>query len=153
MIDKMAEALREIREYNGGADSALEDEYVMERLDQALAAYDNRKDGEVVSGLDEWRYEPITQVVLQNDESGGGFYICQIRGWGYYTGKGYAALGLPEDEAIKRQNAVGERIARLPELERQVAALEAEVDAANKRVSELEGSSYRCEGPNAIEHF
>lgn len=65
--------------------------------------------------MSEWEYNPITQVISDVEDE---FYICQIRGWGYYTGKGHAALGLSEEEAIRRQDLTGERIAKLPELEK-----------------------------------
>lgn len=40
--NKLAQALREILEYRGGADSALDAPYVMERAREALEAYESR---------------------------------------------------------------------------------------------------------------
>lgn len=38
--------------------------------------------------------------------------ICDIRGWGYLTGKGHGALGLSQEEAIAIQKANAELIVR-----------------------------------------
>jgi hypothetical protein len=51
---------------------------------------------------------------------GGQMKVCDIRGWGYLTGKG--ALALPDDQAIAIQTANESLIAAAPEL---YAALEA----------------------------
>jgi hypothetical protein len=47
---------------------------------------------------------------------GGDAKVCDIRGWGYLTGKGHGALGLPEAEAIAIQEANARLIAAAPEL-------------------------------------
>jgi hypothetical protein len=56
--------------------------------------------------------------------------ICDIRGWGYLTGKGHGALGLPEDKAIAIQTANAELIKRartaLPQYIARVKELEAQ---------------------------
>lgn len=46
----------------------------------------------------------------------GDMLICQCRGWGYLTGKGHAALGLPHDEAATIQDANAYLIASAPDL-------------------------------------
>jgi hypothetical protein len=40
-----------------------------------------------------------------------GHRVCDMRGWGFLTGGG--SLNLPEDEAAKIQDAMGEKIAAL----------------------------------------
>jgi len=42
--------------------------------------------------------------------------VCDIRGWGYLTGKGDGALGLTEDEAVAVQSANAALIAAAPDL-------------------------------------
>lgn len=49
-------------------------------------------------------------------EKGGTFPVCDIRGWGYLTGNGHGALGLPADEAVAIQEANARLIAAAPEL-------------------------------------
>lgn len=61
-----------------------------------------------------YRYCPLTNKVFgHNDRIGGDVVICDIRGWGYLTGKGHGALGLSESEGRRLQEATGEHIARL----------------------------------------
>ena len=57
--------------------------------------------------------------VVANSLKGGFCKVCDIRGWGYLTGKGDGALGLPphEAEAIQRANAA--LIAAAPDYHRQ----------------------------------
>jgi len=45
---------------------------------------------------------------------GGETKILDVRGWGYLTGLGHGALGLPEDQAIAIQEANGELAALGP---------------------------------------
>ena len=45
-----------------------------------------------------------------------GMRVCDIRGWGYLTGKGVGALGLPDDQAFGIQLANARLIAAAPEL-------------------------------------
>ncbi len=52
--------------------------------------------------------------------------VCDIRGWGYLTGKG--SLGLSDDEAIGIQKANARLIAAAPDLVREVIALRARVE-------------------------
>lgn len=47
---------------------------------------------------------------------GGEAKVCDIRGWGYLTGKGHGALGLSEDEATAIQTANARLIAASPDL-------------------------------------
>lgn len=37
--------------------------------------------------------------------------VCDIRGWGYLTGKGHGGLGINENHAAKLQDHIGEMIA------------------------------------------
>jgi len=78
-----------------------------------------------------WRYEPLDQTIYANGPKGE-YYVAMIRGWGHYTGKGHGALGLPSEQAILIQNAIGERIAKLPELERELAVEKARVAELGK---------------------
>ena len=48
-------------------------------------------------------------------------HIADVRGWGFLTGKGDGALGLPEDEALEMQKSFGVAL---------VAAWNARIDAA-----------------------
>lgn len=77
------------------------------------------RDDSAKQDLKLWRYELLTQTIVDAED---GHYIAMIRGWGRLTGKGHAAHGLPRDEAIAIQDAIGERIAKLPELEAKLAA-------------------------------
>lgn len=69
-----------------------------------------------------WRYDGVCKVWAPSLK-GGETPVCDIRGWGYLTGGGHGALGLPEDMAIAVQNAWGQLIA----------------DAVNARFAALEG--------------
>ena len=60
-------------------------------------------------------------------EMGGEFCVCDIRGWGYLTGKGHGALGLSEKEALAIQKANAELIASAPDMEKEIAQLRATV--------------------------
>jgi hypothetical protein len=71
-----------------------------------------------------------------------GMSICDIRGWGYLTGKGHGALGLPHDEAKEIQDANARLIAAAPEM----------LEAFNKIKNE---STAMCEsiGDELLEYF
>lgn len=45
-----------------------------------------------------------------------GMRVCDVRGWGYLTGKGVGALGLPDDQAFGIQLANARLIAAAPDL-------------------------------------
>lgn len=47
---------------------------------------------------------------------GGSHKVCDIRGWGYLTGKGHGALGLSDEEARAIQEANARLIAAAPDL-------------------------------------
>jgi len=51
-----------------------------------------------------------------NVKIGGTAKLFDVRGWGYLTGMGHGALGLPEDKAIEIQNANARLAASAPEL-------------------------------------
>lgn len=63
-----------------------------------------------------WTVGPYAMDVNGPSEKGGTFKVCDIRGWGYFTGKGHGALGLPADVAIARQTANARLIAAAPDL-------------------------------------
>jgi len=48
-----------------------------------------------------------TQIVDSNDQR-----MLDVRGWGYLTGKGCAALGLSDERAEQLQDAIGELVAK-----------------------------------------
>lgn len=50
--------------------------------------------------------------------------VCDIRGWGYLTGKGHGALGLSQSEAILIQKANAYLIAAAPELYDELARID-----------------------------
>ena len=55
----------------------------------------------------EWSVCPVTETnIYAPDHRGGTRRVLDVRGWGYLTGQG-GGLGLPFDEAIKIQNAIG----------------------------------------------
>ena len=56
-------------------------------------------------------------VIAKNLPPGKGpMKVCDIRGWGYLTGKGHGAIGLTEQDAIGIQNANARLIAAAPTL-------------------------------------
>lgn len=55
-------------------------------------------------------------ILADNAKAGGDAMICDIRGWGYLTGKGHGALGLPPEQAAAIQDANARLIAAAPEL-------------------------------------
>jgi hypothetical protein len=55
----------------------------------------------------EWTVCPLTETnIYAPDHRGGTRRVLDVRGWSYLTGQG-GGLGLPFDEAIKIQNAIG----------------------------------------------
>jgi len=54
--------------------------------------------------------------VFAPSEKGGVTNVCDIRGWGYLTGKGHGALSLPQEEAEAIQWATARLIAAAPEM-------------------------------------
>lgn len=55
-------------------------------------------------------------VFADNAKIGGDAMVCEVRGWGYLTGKGHGALGLSSDEAAAIQDANARLIASAPDL-------------------------------------
>lgn len=55
-------------------------------------------------------------VFADNAKIGGDAMVCEIRGWGYLTGNGHGALGLPWDEAAAIQDANADLISASPDL-------------------------------------
>ena len=70
----------------------------------------------------------------------GEFTPLQVRGWGYYTGGGVGALGLPHKEAFDIQDRVGKFAAASREL---VPALLSERDAAVSELATLKAERER----------
>lgn len=77
-------------------------------------------------------------------EKGGETHIVDVRGWGYFTGRGEGGLALGEKEAIARQVAMRDFIVtarnHLPALLADYDAVVAERDALVGRVAELENA-------------
>ena len=80
-----------------------------------------------------WLVEIIgSPRVVAEGAKGGPFPICDVRGWGYLTGKGHGALGLPTDEAVSIQNANTHLIAAAPDLLALVKRYRAETPLGNQ---------------------
>lgn len=62
-----------------------------------------------------WYVGYSARQVMASD-SRGSFPICDIRGWGHFTGHGHGALGLKSEEAIAIQEANARLIAAAPDL-------------------------------------
>jgi len=62
---------------------------------------------------------PEGQYVFKRTSDGDDFMICQMRGWGYLTGK----LGLPDDKALQIQREHAEEIAAIPQMQKELARL------------------------------
>ena len=56
-----------------------------------------------------FRYNPDTQWI----EDSNGQRLLEIRGWGYLTGRGHGGLGMDGDKAASIQDAIGQRVAEL----------------------------------------
>lgn len=67
-------------------------------------------------------------ILADNAKAGGDAMICDIRGWGYLTGKGHGALGLSPEQAAEIQDANARLIAAAPELLEAGSALIREFD-------------------------
>lgn len=52
-----------------------------------------------------WHVDPHSGSIYAADVPKGSPRVADMRGWGYLTGKGHGALGLPETEAIAAQKA------------------------------------------------
>lgn len=61
-----------------------------------------------------------------------GSRVLDVRGWGYLTGRGSGALGIPMEEAANVQDAMGKFLALLPQL----AALTIRLAEENERLRE-----------------
>lgn len=81
-----------------------------------------------------WKLDKLACYVWAPSEKGGDFPLMDepgengrvvgMRGWGYYTGTGHGALGLPYEDARARQQRTGEHIARLdPDTVRELVRL------------------------------
>jgi len=63
-----------------------------------------------------WKVGYNAMDVVAPSLKGGDAKVCDIRGWGYLTGKGHGALGMSEAEAIAIQEANARLIAAAPEM-------------------------------------
>jgi hypothetical protein len=66
--------------------------------------------------LGAWKYNEQGNRVEAYDDKDRHMTICDIRGWGYLTGKGHGALGLDHDTAVAIQTAHGNLLASAPAL-------------------------------------
>lgn len=57
-----------------------------------------------------WKHGNPTGWIWCPSAKGGDRHVADIRGWGYFTGEGFGALGLSGDEALTHQRAVGDLI-------------------------------------------
>lgn len=57
-----------------------------------------------------------SSIVCVNAKIGGEAKLFDIRGWGYLTGKGHGALGLPDEDAVSIQAANANLVSAAPEL-------------------------------------
>lgn len=57
-----------------------------------------------------WKFNDYISVVSEKHK------ICDVRGWGYLTGKGAHALGLSDDEAVKIQESNAHLISAAPDM-------------------------------------
>jgi hypothetical protein len=82
-------------------------------------------------------------VMAESHVSGKGpMKVCDIRGWGYLTGKGHGALGLPQEEAAAIQYANAALIAASPALYEYVASsASAGCATAQKLIAEIKSNS------------
>lgn len=97
-----------------------------ERLREILAGVEGVQGGP-------WKLDKFACYVWAPSEKGGDFplmddiaengRVAELRGWGYYTGRGHGALGLLTDDAKNRQRLTGEHVARLdPETVRSIVS-------------------------------
>lgn len=63
-----------------------------------------------------WQVGFHAMDVVAPSKKGGHAKVCDIRGWGYLTGKGHGALGLTEEEGYAIQQANAALIAAAPDL-------------------------------------
>ncbi len=94
-------------------------------------------------------------VGCENAKIGGYTKLFDVRGWGYLTGFGHGALGLPPEEATKIQMANATLAAAAPEL---LGALEALLEAYYKPDERLccNGLDCGCKGSTVLqlaEHY
>lgn len=73
----------------------------------------------------QWSYDGISYL-WANSLKGGQTTPAQVRGYGYLTGFGHGALGLPEADAVRIQAQVGAVLAAAPDL----LAFAVELDAS-----------------------
>lgn len=102
--------------------------------------------------------------IWMSGKKGGQTLLAQIRGWGYLTGRGDGALGLPEKEAVQEQLRWGDMIVealneyrtppdRAIEAERilvDIAVLFARYEAEHDVKAERESS--KCDFTRAANH-
>ena len=94
-----------------------------------------------------WRYCEMTQAIYGNSPRGE-HYVAMIRGWGHYTGNGHGALGLSTGKAIEIQNSLGQRIAKVPQLEDEITRLKKDKADAIFFASKLEDELTRLKAEN-----
>jgi hypothetical protein len=62
-----------------------------------------------------WEIDHGLRIIARNVERGP-MPVADVRGWGYLTGKGHGALGLPFDEAEKIQTANARLLVAAPDM-------------------------------------
>lgn len=82
----------------------------------------------------DWKPDPHAPDTIYGPSLKGGVArLADVRGWGYLTGGGHGALGLPGEKAREIQDALGRLIAAIPAL---VSALQEAREALGPFVEE-----------------
>ena len=92
----------------------LHKEYFIDRIYSKIETSHSCMTTQHISGP--WKYNVDGGRVETYDDKQRHITICDIRGWGYLTGKGHGALGLDAETARAIQDANAHLIAAAPEL-------------------------------------
>ena len=79
-----------------------------------------------------WKVGYRAMDVLAPSAKGGDTKVCDIRAWGYLTGKGAGALGLTDDEAVAIQTANARLIAAAPDMLEALQRVASVIDDAGR---------------------
>jgi hypothetical protein len=101
-----------------------------------------------------WNIDSHALGIWCPSEKGGETKIFDIRGWGYFTGRGHGALALSAEEGKRRQTANGDFVAHartdIPALLAEVKRLRAREEKLSRTIQEF-GRCPRCGGQGWVE--
>ncbi len=96
-----------------------------------------------------WKVGYRGTAVFATGAKGGDQKVCDIRGWGYLTGNGAGALGLPAAEAVEIQLANARLIAAAPLMLQALEAFDADLSRTWRSPDSIEARDGMCKNRRA----